>query len=218
MLRIGGVGGGLIVLALTALAPSASAQQASGIAGLVRDTSGAVLPGVTVEAASPALIEKVRSVVTDGEGRYNIVDLRPGTYTVTFTLPGFSTFRREGIELTAGFTATVNADMRVGALEETVTVTGAEPARRHAERPAADGRLGRAARRRCRPARERWSALITLMPGNDGHGGRRRRLGHLHVEHARGATCTTARAASKFAVRRHADEQHGRAPVRPATW
>ena len=85
--------------------------------------SGAVLPGVTVEAASPALIEKVRSVVTDSEGRYNIVDLRPGTYTVTFTLPSFSTFKREGIELPSGFTATVNAEMKIGALEETVTVT-----------------------------------------------------------------------------------------------
>ena len=83
---------------------AASAQQgtASGIAGVVRDTSGAVLPGVTVEAASPALIEKVRSVVTDGEGRYNIVDLRPGTYVVTFTLAGFSILKRDGIELTGG--------------------------------------------------------------------------------------------------------------------
>ena len=86
-----------------------------------------MLPGVTVEAASPALIEKVRTAVTDGQGRYNIVDLRPGIYTVTFTLPGFSTFKREGIELSAGFTATVNAEMKVGALEETVTVTGASP-------------------------------------------------------------------------------------------
>ena len=94
---------------------------------MVRDTSGAVLPGVTVEAASPALIEKVRTVVTDGEGRYNIIDLRPGTYVVTFSLAGFNTVRREGIELTAGFTATVNADMQVGALEETITVTGASP-------------------------------------------------------------------------------------------
>jgi hypothetical protein len=108
-------------------APSAWAQQASGIAGVVRDTSGAVLPGVTVEAASPALIEKVRNVVTDGEGRYNIVDLRPGTYSVTFSLPGFRTLRRDGIDLSVGFTASVNADMQVGALEETITVSGAAP-------------------------------------------------------------------------------------------
>ncbi|MGE3179423.1 MAG: carboxypeptidase regulatory-like domain-containing protein [Vicinamibacterales bacterium] len=108
-------------------ATGASAQQASGIAGAVRDESGGVLPGVTVEASSPALIEKVRSVVSDGEGRYNIVDLRPGTYVVTFTLGGFNTLRREGIELTAGFTATINADLKVGALEETITVSGATP-------------------------------------------------------------------------------------------
>jgi len=85
------------------------------------------LPGVTVEASSPALIEKVRSAVTDGEGRYNITELRPGTYTVVFSLPGFNSLKREGIVLTTGFTATVNADMPVGALEETVTVTGASP-------------------------------------------------------------------------------------------
>jgi hypothetical protein len=113
---------------LVLLLPSfAGAQQASGIAGAARDASGAVLPGVTVEAASPALIEKVRTAVTDGEGRYNIIDLRPGTYTVTFTLPGFTGYRREGIVLTAGFTATVNADMSIGALEETITVTGETP-------------------------------------------------------------------------------------------
>jgi hypothetical protein len=107
---------------------AAMAQQAtSGIAGVVKDTSGALLPGVTVEASSPALIERVRSAVTDGEGRYNLIDLRPGTYTVTFTLAGFNTFKREEIALTAGFTATVNADMQVGSLEETVTVTGAAP-------------------------------------------------------------------------------------------
>jgi len=105
----------------------ASAQQASGVAGVVRDTSGGVLPGVTVEAASPALIEKVRTVVTDAEGRYTIVDLRPGTYVVTFSLTGFSTVKREGIVLTAGFTGTVNIEMPVGALEETLTVSGASP-------------------------------------------------------------------------------------------
>ena len=109
------------------LAPSAVFAQATGIAGVVRDTSGAVMPGVTVEASSPALIERVRTVATDAQGQYKIVDLRPGTYIVTFTLPGFSTVKREGIELPAQFTATVNADLRVGALEETVTVTGASP-------------------------------------------------------------------------------------------
>lgn len=98
-----------------------------GIAGVVKDSTGAVLSGVSVEAASPALIEKVRTVVTDAEGLYRIVDLRPGTYMVTFTLAGFNTVKREGIELTTGFTATVNADMRVGALEETITVSGASP-------------------------------------------------------------------------------------------
>ena len=97
------------------------------IAGVVRDTTGAVLPGVTVEAASPALIEKIRSVVTDDQGRYRIVDLRPGVYTITFTLPGFTTFRREGLELTTAFTAAVNGELKVGAFEETLTVTGESP-------------------------------------------------------------------------------------------
>jgi hypothetical protein len=108
------------------LIPGMAYAQAS-ITGAVRDTSGAVLPGVTVEAASPALIEKVRTVVTDGSGLYNIIDLRPGTYTVTFTLPGFSTVRREGVELSGNFAATVNVELRVGALEETITVTGQAP-------------------------------------------------------------------------------------------
>ena len=93
----------------------------------IRDGSGGVLPGVTVEASSPALIEKTRTVVSDARGEYRIVDLRPGAYIVTFTLPGFSTVRREGIELTNGFTASVDADLRVGALEETITVSGQAP-------------------------------------------------------------------------------------------
>lgn len=111
------------------LAASTAAQNATSasISGVVRDDSGGVLPGVMVEAASPALIEKVRTVVTDDQGLFRIVDLRPGSYVVTFTLPGFGTFRREGIELSTGFTATVNGVMKVGALEETVTVTGASP-------------------------------------------------------------------------------------------
>ena len=112
-----------VAVLLCLLVPASTFAQ-GGIAGVVKDTTGAVLPGVTVEAASPALIEKVRTVVSDGEGLYKIVDLRPGVYAVTFTLPGFSTVRREGIELTASFTATVNAEMRVGSVEETVTVTG----------------------------------------------------------------------------------------------
>lgn len=104
------------------------AQTAAGsIAGTVRDTTGAVLPGVIVEASSPALIEKVRAVVSDATGQYRIIDLRPGTYTVTFTLPGFGTVRREGIELTTGFTAPVSVELRVGDVSETVTVSGEAP-------------------------------------------------------------------------------------------
>src|SRR5262245_36637994 len=116
----------LLVLASIVLIPSATYAQGS-IAGIVKDASGAVLPGVTVEASSPALIEQTRSVVTDGTGQYKIVDLRPGTYTVTFALSGFSTVRREGLELSGAFTATVNADLRVGAVEETITVSGETP-------------------------------------------------------------------------------------------
>jgi Carboxypeptidase regulatory-like domain len=119
---------GLIALScIPLISQPALAQQTSAIAGIVRDTSGGVLPGVTVEAASPVLIEKVRTVVTDDQGRYNIVDLRPGTYRVTFTLPGFNTLVREGVELTSGFTAAVNAELPVGALQETVTVSGETP-------------------------------------------------------------------------------------------
>jgi len=114
------------VVFVLAFAPALAHAQAT-ITGLVKDSSGAVLPGVLVEAASPALIEKVRSAVTDGSGQYRIVDLRPGVYSVTFTLTGFNTVKREGIELTGTFTSTVNADLRVGSLEETITVTGESP-------------------------------------------------------------------------------------------
>jgi hypothetical protein len=106
--------------------PSLAWAQAT-IAGVVRDPSGGVLPGVTVEASSPALIEKVRTVVTDGTGQYRIVDLRPGTYSITATLAGFSTVKRDGIELTGSMVATIPLELRVGTLEETVVVTGETP-------------------------------------------------------------------------------------------
>src|SRR5438552_244038 len=127
MVRANGLALSLGALCVLLFSAATSAQENSGIAGVARDTSGGVLPGVTVEAASPALIEKVRTVVTDGEGRYNIVDLRPGTYTVIFTLTGFGTVRREGIALTGGFTATINVELSVGAVAETITVTGGAP-------------------------------------------------------------------------------------------
>ena len=115
-----------LALACLALWPAVARAQ-SAIAGVVKDTSGAVLPGVTVEVASHALIEKTRSATTDGQGQYKIIDLRPGVYIVTFTLPGFSSVKRDGLELPSNFTATVNADLKVGALEETVNVSGQSP-------------------------------------------------------------------------------------------
>ena len=105
----------------------ALARAQSVFTGTVKDTSGAVMPGVTVEAASPVLIEKVKSTITDENGLYRIVDLRPGTYSLTFTLPGFNTITREGIELQSNFTATINIELSVGTLQESVTVSGASP-------------------------------------------------------------------------------------------
>jgi len=117
----------LAVAGLLGAAAAASAQSGSVIAGVVKDTSGGVLPGVTVEAASPAMIGGSRMAVTDGNGQYKIIDLRPGDYTVTFALTGFRTVKRAGITLPASFTATVNVDLAVGQLEEVITVTGAAP-------------------------------------------------------------------------------------------
>ena len=157
-LRIGCVA----VVSCLLLLPAAGWAQTS-IAGVVRDSSGGVLPGVTVEAASPALIEKVRSVVTDSQGAYRIVDLRPGPYVVTFTLTGFNTFRRSGIDLRAEFTATVDGEMAVGALEETITVTG--------EAPLVDTRSARGQTQystdtlQSLPGTGRLSTLISVLPG-----------------------------------------------------
>jgi len=116
---------GSVVLALLLVSVRAFSQPA--IAGIVKDASGAVLPGVSVEAASPVLIEKSRTVVTDGTGQYRIIDLKPGIYSVTFTLSGFATVKRDQIDVTGAGVTTINADMRVGAVTETVTVTGETP-------------------------------------------------------------------------------------------
>src|SRR5438477_12600346 len=117
---------GVVAFVLSCLLPAAAHAQSS-LTGIVKDTSGAVLPGVTVEAASPVLIEKTRSAITDSTGAYRLTDLRPGVYTVTFTLTGFATVKREGLELPANFTMTINSELKVGALEETVTVSGLSP-------------------------------------------------------------------------------------------
>jgi carboxypeptidase family protein len=123
VLRIGKV---ILAFGFVLLLPVVASAQAT-ISGVVKDASGAVLPGVTVEASSPALIEKVRTTVTDGTGQYAIPDLRPGIYSVKFTLTGFSAVERDGVELSGTFTARINADMRVGGLEETIKVTGETP-------------------------------------------------------------------------------------------
>ena len=122
--------GTILVWAGLLLLPAVSRAQGTStgsIAGTAKDSSGAVLPGVTVEASSPALIEKIRTTITDDKGEYKIIELRPGTYTVTFTLTGFNTFKRDGLELAPNFTATINAVLAVGAIQETVTVSGSTP-------------------------------------------------------------------------------------------
>ena len=165
MVKIGfpGIAAAVIVVAVTALIGASPAFAQATISGTVKDTSGAVLPGVTVEASSPALIEKVRAVTTDARGQYTIVDLRPGIYAVVFTLPGFNIFKRAGIEVAGSFTATVNADMRVGGLEETITVTG--------ESPIVDVQSSRRQQTLTRevidavPTGNRYQNLLTVIPG-----------------------------------------------------
>src|SRR5215467_10183141 len=139
---------------------------AQSLAGVAKDASGAVLPGVTVEASSPALIEKTRSVVTDGTGQYQIVNLRPGTYSLTFSLTGFSTVKREGLELTGSGTFTVNAELKVGALEETLTVTGETPVvdvQNAARQQIMNGELVKNT-----PAARSWNGIMLLVPGVTG--------------------------------------------------
>ena len=152
----------LSVVVILVVIPSVAFAQAV-IAGAVKDASGAVLPGVTVEATSPALIEKVRSAVSDGTGQYRIENLRPGTYTVTFTLPGFSAYRREGIELTGSFTATVDAELKVGSLQETVTVTGASPivdTQSSRRETTIDSSVIRAI-----PSQRNYGSMVAMVPG-----------------------------------------------------
>ena len=117
----------LVIAALAALLPATAFAQTGSIAGTVRDAQGGVMPGVLVEVTSPQLIEKVRSATTDSNGQYRFVDLRPGTYAVTFQLNGFSTVRRENIELTGSFVATVDGSLAVGAVAEVLSVTADTP-------------------------------------------------------------------------------------------
>ncbi|HXD19808.1 MAG TPA: carboxypeptidase regulatory-like domain-containing protein [Vicinamibacterales bacterium] len=151
-----------LLIGILLLAPVAALAQSS-VTGVVRDSSGGVLPGVTVEAASPALIEQARTVVTDAQGLYRIVDLRPGPYTVTFTLQGFTGVKRTGIELRAEFTATVDAELQVGTVAETITVSG--------EAPLVDTRSARAQTQyasetlEALPGNGRLSTLISVLPG-----------------------------------------------------
>jgi hypothetical protein len=141
----------------------ASAQEEAQLTGVVKDASGAVLPGVTVEASSPVLIEKVRTAVTDGAGQYRIANLRPGTYEVTFTLTGFQTLKRDAIEVTGRGVFTVNADMKVGTVQETVTVTSEAPVvdtQSVRRQTAISGETVNAI-----PTAHSYASLLSLMPG-----------------------------------------------------
>ena len=162
-MRVFRIAVGVLFVCLPAIA---LAQTSPSLAGLVKDTSGAVLPGVTVEAASPALIEKVRSVTTDATGQYKIVDLRPGTYTVTFSLTGFGSVKREGVELAGAGTFQINADLKVGNLEESITVTGETPVvdvQNAARQQILSGELVANT-----PAAKSWNGIMLLVPGVTG--------------------------------------------------
>jgi hypothetical protein len=154
------------VLVLGLLVPStifAQAGSTGSIVGVARDGTGGVVPGVTVEVSSPALIDKTRVGVTSSDGQYQILSLPPGEYSVTFTLPGFSTVKQEGIKLVGGFTATINAALAVGSVQETITVS--------AEAPLVDTRSTTQLRTVERelietlPAPKNFSAQAGLIPG-----------------------------------------------------
>src|SRR5262245_64046742 len=125
MSRTASVGWILVAMSIVAVLPLAAAAQgtsAASISGVVTDSSGGVMSGVAVEVSSPVLIERVRTTMTDDRGEYRIVELRPGTYAVTFARQGFASLRREGIVLTSNFNAAVNAELQVGTVEQSVTV------------------------------------------------------------------------------------------------
>jgi len=154
-----------VLVAAIVLSPAIAQAQAT-LAGTLRDASGGVLPGVTVEAASPALIEKARAGVTDGTGQYRIPELPPGTYTLTFTLTGFNTVVRPGIEVRGAGAITVNAEMRVGGVQETITVTGESPVvdTRSTRREATlDNEVIRAI-----PTSRGYNAILTAIPSVTG--------------------------------------------------
>src|SRR5438105_13131925 len=161
-MRVGRIAGLVVVWAFLVLVPRAVFAQAT-LAGVIRDASGAVLPGVTVEAASPVLIEKTRTAVSDATGQYRIESLTPGTYSVTFTLAGFSTLKREGVEMSGTGVITINADLKVGGVSETITVSG--------ETPVVDVQSTKTAvtldntTMRNLPAVRSYSYLLTAVPG-----------------------------------------------------
>ena len=203
-----------VVLLCSVLLPAATAAQpASGVAGVVRDTSGAILPGVTVEASSPALIERVRTVSTDVQGRYNIVGLVPGVYSVTFTLPGFSTFKRDGIELAANFTATVNAESPGRRPRRDNHGVRAEPGRGRAERDAAKPDHARGAGHRAdqSDARGVRGADARRHHGGDGAGRRRQQGRNLRPA----PDPRHPRARQQDAARRLRNQRLQRTGVRP---
>jgi hypothetical protein len=159
---------GLLVVASFVLVPSMAHAQAS-IAGVIKDSSGAVLPGVTVEASSPALIEKVRTVVSDGTGQYKIVDLVAGTYSLKFTLPGFNTIERGGVILSGNFAASINADMKIARLKK----RSRSPAKRRLWTFRVQSSPSSTRRARLYPDRTLHNQVVSLIQGDRGRARRR---------------------------------------------